>query len=549
MPDATPVDVVVIGAGHNGLTVGLYLASAGLKVVVLDRRHEFGGGLSTEEATIPGFLHNLHSNFHGLGDWLPPVADFDLARRGVRYFHPDADIGMPTRSGRALVLYRDELKSYESVARFSPRDADAYAALRKILAEHLLELLGAAFTPPEVDENMKFRLREEAERWFGKGVEAMSPVEFVTSRFENPHLQALLLYHMAIGGYDVRAKELAPLGIAFLGFITNWQLCRGGSHFLAHALCGELLARGGDLAEGAHVSRIHLEGGRARYVECADGRVWRADRAVVSTVDAHQTFFDMIGRANLPPDLAEAVGGIKYGPHDVLLGVHLALREPPRYVAARDNPDIDATWNVNIGYETPDDLVEHAREVEEGRLCRVPRLNVGVNTLFDPTQAPDGKHTGLIWQFAPFEPDGRPAEAWREIGPSYAARCVEAWREYAPNLDEKNVLAVHAYTPHDIAQKLVNMRRGGFHFAAVIPSQAAERRPHALLAGYRTPIPGLYLGGACAHPHGGIIAAPAYNCVQVVAKDLGLLPRLPMLGTKPWDATVARWREDLRRRR
>ncbi|MBI2897832.1 MAG: NAD(P)/FAD-dependent oxidoreductase [Deltaproteobacteria bacterium] len=534
-------DVVVIGAGHNGLTAALYLAHAGLKVAVLDRRHEFGGGLSTEEVTRPGFLHNLHSNFHGLGEWLPPILDFDLARRGVHYFHPEANIGMPTRAGRALVLYRDELKSYESIARFSQRDADAYADLRRTLAENIEELLAGAFSPPEPTETGRDRLREDFARWFGAGVLAQSPLDFVQGRFENPHVQALLLYHMAIGGYDIRLKELAVLGIAFLGFITNWQLCRGGSHFLAHALGGELLCRGGDLVENAHVSKIHLERGRAGAVETLDGRTFVASQAIVSTVDVRQTFLEMIGRQSLPPTLADEVAKVVYGPSDVLFAVHVAMREPPRYLAARDNPDIDRTFNLDIGYETPEDLIEHCEELEAGRLCRVPRLNAGVNTLFDRTQAPDGMHTALIWQFAPYEPEGRPSSTWSSIAPEYAERCIAAWREYAPNFGGSNVIEVATYTPDEIAQKLVNMRRGGFHAAAVIPSQAAHLRPTESLSGFRTPVPGLYLGGACMHPHGGITSAPGYNCAQVVARDLGISHKLPF-GKKPWDKAAARRR-------
>jgi phytoene dehydrogenase-like protein len=537
--DEPEFDVVVIGAGHNGLTAALYLTHAGLKVAVLERRHEFGGGLSTEEVTRSGFLHNLHSNFHGLGDWLPPILDFDLARRGVHYFHPEANIGLPLRSGRALVLYRDEIASYESIARFSTRDADAYAEVRRVLAENILDLLAAAFSPPS--EAGQGRLQDDFVRWFGARVLEQSPLEWVRERFENPHLQALLLYHMAIGGFDVRSRGLAPLGIGFLAFITNWQLCRGGSHNLAHALGGELLSRGGELVDNAHARRIHLDGGRACAVEVQDGRVFKARHAVVSTVDARQTLLEMIGAGSLPPDVADAVAKIEYGPSDVLFGVHIALREPPRYLAARDNPDIDRTFNVDIGYETPEDLIEHCEEIERGELCRVPRLNVGVNTLFDTTQAPAGMHTGLVWQFAPYEPGGSPASAWRDLARDYAERCLAAWREVAPNVGGANILEVATYTPADVASKLVNMRRGGFHAASVIPSQAAGNRPIPALAGHRTPIPGLYLGGASMHPHGGIIAAPAFNCAQVVARDLDVHRRLPF-GKKPWD-------EELRRRR
>src|SRR3974390_1028397 len=121
-PRVEEYDVVVIGAGHNGLTLGCYLARAGLSLLVRERRAEFGGGLSTEESTIPGFSHNLHSNFHAAMPFFPPNEDFGLERLGLHYFHPDANIGMPLRDGRALVLYSDELRPCAEIARFPRHD-------------------------------------------------------------------------------------------------------------------------------------------------------------------------------------------------------------------------------------------------------------------------------------------------------------------------------------------------------------------------------------------------------------------------------------------
>lgn len=545
-------DVVVIGAGHNGLTLGCYLARAGLDVLVLDRRAEFGGGLCTEEVTIPGFYHNLHSNFHGAMPFFPPYLDFELERQGVTYVHPEANIGMPLSDGRALVLYVDELRSYESIARFSRRDADTFLETRGIIASHVEEILAFGYTPPVVRSEAEMRVAEEIvatelRSWFGQDVASMSALDFVRSRFEDPHVQALLLFHMAVGGWDVRLPRTGALGVGFLGYITNWQLCRGGSHHLAHVLGSVLLREGGNLRELAHVARIRVERGRATGVVLADGTEIGARLAVVSTVDPHQTFLEMLPPDALPPGLADRVRAIRYGHGDVLFGVHLALAEPPRYAAARFNPDIDRTFNVNIGYERPEDLIEHYEEIDRNELPRRPRLEVGVNTLFDPSQAPPGKHTALLWQFAPYAPGGDDPAVWDTLKEEYAERCIESWRAYAPNLTPDRILGVYAYTPHDIARKMVNMRRGGFHCAALLDTQAFHRRPVEELAELRTPIAGLYLGGASVHPHGGIIGGPAYNCLQVLANDLGLRERL-RLPPKIWDRGRRLWEERLRAR-
>ena len=538
------VDVIVIGGGHNGLTLAAYLAHAGVDVLVLERRAEFGGGLCTEEVTLPGFQHNLHSNFHGAMPFFPPFGDFQLDKRGAIYLHPPANTGMPLKDGRALVLYTDELRSYEELARFSKGDAEAWLELRGQMMSHVEELLGSGYSPPIDDPNAEPYLAREFDGWFKQGVSGMSAVELVRSRFENPQVQALLLFHMAVGGWDVREPGLAPLGIAFLAYITNWQLCRGGSHHLAHLLGGVLLEAGGDLREDCDVARITVENGRATGVVLKTGEKIGARRAVVSTVDPHQTFRVMLEERELPAGMAGRVDGITYGHGDVLFGVHLALDEAPRYTAAKGNPDIDRTFNINIGYETPEDLLEHYAEIDRKELPRVPRLQVGVNTLFDPSQAPLGKHTALLWQFVPWEPDGKDPSTWDAIKKEYAERCIEAWREYAPNITGDKILGRYAYSPYDTARKLVNMRRGGFHSAAVLQKQAIYRRPIPELGTLRTPIECLYVGGSSSHPHGGITAGPGYNCFQLLVEDLKL--KTPHVGNKFWEPVRDQWRARMR---
>ena len=539
------VDVIVIGGGHNGLALGAYLAHAGVEVLVLERRAELGGGLCTEEVTVPGFLHNLHSNFHGAMPFFPPFSDFDLEKRGAIYLHPPANTGMPLKDGRALVLYTDELRSYEELARFSKKDAEAWLELRGQMMNHVEEFLGSGYSPPIDDAGAEAFLAREMDGWFKQSVTGMSAVELVRSRFENPHIQALLLFHMAVGGWDVREPGLAPLCIAFLAYITNWQLCRGGSHHLAHLLGGALLEAGGDLRETSDVAKIEVVGGRATGVVLKGGEKIAARKAVVSTVDPHQTFRTMIGESALPEGMPARVDGITYGHGDVLFGVHLALHEPPHYTAAKSNPDIDRTFNINIGYETPEDLIEHYAEIDRNELPRVPRLQVGVNTLFDPSQAPPGKHTAILWQFVPFEPDGKDPSTWDAIKGEYAERCIDAWRAYAPNLAPEKILGSYAYSPHDTARKLVNMRRGGFHCSAVVHDQAIYRRPIRDVGTMRTPIEGLYVGGSSCHPHGGITAGPAYNCFQLLVEDLNL--KTAHVGNKFWEPVRDQWRARMRK--
>lgn len=539
----TNYDVIIIGAGHNGLTTGCYLADAGLSVLILERRLEYGGGLSTEESTLPGFYHNLHSNFHGTPPFLPPLHDFQLEKRGIKYILPEANIGMPLKDGRALVLYTDDLRAAKEIERFSKKDAKRFLEVRQILAQNVVDLLRWVYSPPpkREDEAQLKEIGEKWQSWFGKDIQNQSPVDFVRANFENPHVQALLLFHMAVAGFDVSIKEtledvnvgLAALGLGYVGFITNWQLCQGGSHHLAHALGAEFLSRGGTMEEHAHVEKIYVENGEAKGVRCKDGREFFARHAVVSSVEPEQTFLQMVEEKELSGDFKDAVKKLKYGNMDVLFGVHCALKEAPRYTAEKFNPDIARTFNLNIGYESPDDLIEHYEEILREEVPKKPRLEASINTLFDPTQAPEGYHTALIWQFVPYAPDGD-ENKWDEIKEEYAWECIETWREYAPNMTKDNVLSLYAYSPRDITRKMVNMRRGGFHTLAVIPSQVLWRRPLPELGQYRTPIKKLYLCGSSTHAHGGILASPGYNAMQVIADDLGVKDKVKY-GNKFWE--------------
>ncbi|NQU08320.1 MAG: hypothetical protein HQ583_07140, partial [Candidatus Abyssubacteria bacterium] len=150
-----------------------------------------------------------------------------------------------------------------------------------------------------------------------------------------------------------------------------------------------------------------------------------------------------------------------------------------------------------------------------------PKLNCAVNSLFDPTDAPPGKYTGIIRQFAPFSLNGS-EEEWEKVKLDYSRRCIEKWREYAPNLDGDAIIEFAPYTPKDISDKLVSMVRADWMLGDIAPDNLMSERPFPGLSQYRTPVKGLYMCGSTQHPHGYITFAPAYNALQIIADDLGI---------------------------
>ncbi len=527
-------DVIIIGAGHNGLICGNYLARAGLKVLICERRMEPGGGLCTEEMTIPGFWHNIHSFFHRWVPALPFYKDLELEKFGVRYLMPAVQSVAPFSDGSCLIIHQDMDKTCKSIAHFSEKDAKTYREVWQRYDEIRAKIyFPDMYSPPVPFEEKKALLEKFSVGREYLEINEKAPRQVVDEHFESDQLKAMLWFMCTVKGFtmdDPGVGIVVPTSVA--GGISG-AMCVGGSHDLAHGLVKALEANGGRLYEVSHVREIVVENGRATGVVLDDGRAFKAEKAVVSAIDPHQTFLDLVGEDKLESSFCEKVKNYKYGINAaVLFSVHAALNEPLRHISAKHDPDIDNALNYCIGYECVEDFDEHNREIFAGIPPAKPGMQCAHPTLHDPTQAPPGKHTVFLWQFAPYNlKDGGP-EKWDEIKDEYMETCLARWRHYAPNLDEKNILGKWSFSPLDVERNIINMKQGDFHVGAVMQSQMGENRPVPGLRPYRTPVDGLYMCGSPTHPHGVITGAPGYNGAGVILDDLGL--------KKWWDAIDAR---------
>lgn len=511
------------GGGHNALICAGYLAKSGQRVLVLERRQHVGGGSVSEEVTLPGFLHNVHSAFHRYVPDLPWYRDLGLERFGLRYYQADVQNFLPTSDGRGLCIHRDWETSVRKLERFAPRDAKTYAEVfprwREMARRYLLPEM---YSPP-VPEAEKVARWERTE--LGRELVRlcrMTARDVVTETFEDPHVQALVLYYVAVKGWDWDDPGLGFQTVMSTVGAERAGVCLGGSGQLSRALLSALLAAGGVAFTNREVTEILVEGGRAVGVRAQTGEEFRAGRGVVSALTPHQTFLELMdGDRHLGPDLVRAVRGYRYSRWK-LFGGHLALAEPPRYRAAAWDPDCQRAVNLCIGYERPEDFDAHLGALAAGRPPETPGMQCGVFTLFDPTQAPAGQHTALLWQVAPYDlAEGGPAR-WDEIREEYLERCVDRWRHYAPNLGGRNILARATYTPHDIARTMLTMREADFNAGALCRSQVLENRPVPGLSRYVTPVGGLYLTGSSTHPGGLLTGGPGYNAARAIHEDLGL---------------------------
>lgn len=500
-------DVVVIGGGPNGLICAAYLARAGKRVALLERRHETGGGLNTEEYF--GFRLNLHAIYHMMGERMPAYQDLDLASRGVRYLYPEIVAAFPFRDNSSLVFARDPAETERSIAALSTADA---ASFRRMWGEFqpMLDryLVPMTYQPPEpaLDQLVAFGDTPEGARL--AEISELSFVEMIDEYgFADPRVRMALLSFPAMWGLEL-GDPLGYLYPLYLCRMLAAGLVKGGSHRLSSAIYRAFLAQGGTVLDQSEAHRVVIENGAVAGVETADGR--RIDtRAVVSTLNPVQTFGGLVDDGMLDDDLRASVRGWEWEER-TMFGLHLGIRGSVRYRA--EDPRVGDAMIVFCGPETEDDLHEHLRRIDSGEATRCEWLHATVPSRFDATMAPQGH--SLLRAEAVVRYDAQ----WPAKGEAFADSCLDLLGRYA-ELDEV-VLRRH-YTPVDIEQKLITMRRGSIKHGAYTPLQMGYLRPNDLCSRSETPVPGLFLGGASMYPGGMILGGPGYIAAGVVERFLG----------------------------
>lgn len=522
LPDS--VDGIFIGGGHNSLVSAAYLAKAGVRSLVLESGPTIGGGVTTEEVTLPLFLHNLHAFFVR---WTPAYRiwkDLGLDRYGLQAVHPEVQNGLPFGDD-ALVTYRDLGPSLDAIRRLSPGDAETYARLYEEFTEIVERIEGplrfaAPLPPDELEERMS---RSALGRRY-LALKQQSALDVVREAFKSEPLRALVAFHASIRGY------LPNLDVAGTGYVVtlalpnshDGRIIAGGSYQAARALAAAVYDHGGRVVTNAEVASINVENGRATGVTLSDGRGVRAERFVASSVPAPITMLEMVGREHLDSALADELGVYDWNP-EALFGVHYALSRLPRFRAEATAPDLPRALNLAVGYESSDDLVRDMVALRGKRLSPIGALHGSFPTLHDSAQAPPGYHTSFGWHFVPSAPDTEFA-GWDETATEERVRAVtDTYTRYAPDFEDC-VLAVTAHTPAQTAERLPSMRFGDRHHGTYHPDNWESSRPHPLLAGYRTPIDGLYLCGASQHPGGSFTGEPGYNAAGAILADIGESP-------------------------
>jgi phytoene dehydrogenase-like protein len=523
-------DIVIVGAGHNGLVAAAYLARRGLRVLVLERRGIVGGACVTE-TVFPGCKVSTAAYLTGL--MLPEVIrDLELPRFGYQVMAKDPPSFTPFPDGRCLFLWQDQRRSCEEIARFARRDAEtypAYVARLQRLARFVERLL--TITPPNLAPRSWRDLlgfAGLARRLLGlpphalvdlTRIMAQSVRDFLDGWFESDALKVTLATDGVIGA---NGGPMTP-GTAYVllhhcmgevnGVRGVWGFVRGGMGGLTQALARSAEAHGATIRIGAQVERVLVRDGRATGVVLESGEEIPA-RVVASSADPKGTFLRLVGAEYLDPEFARAVDRIKMD--GVSMKVNLALGELPNFRAlpgTRMSPQHRATIHLCPSLDAMEQAWDDAKY---GRPSARPMLEVTIPTTYDDSLAPAGIHLMSIFaQYAPYRLAGN--QGWSDIREAVADRVVEVLCEYAPNV-KGAILHRHILTPADLESEY-GMTGGNIFHGEMSLDQLFCLRPVAGWARYRTPIRNLYLCGSGAHPGGGVTGAPGRNAAREILAD------------------------------
>ena len=514
-------DVVVAGAGINGLSCASLLARNGLSVCVVERNPWVGGGAVTREVTQPGYRHDLYGSSHV---WVHANPDFqglkaELAQFGLEYIWAEEHItGHPDRgTGPGIVIYKDIDRTARSIAQYSARDAARY---RRIYDDFSLirdGFIKAFFSPPVPPSLMTQALERTRDGLRRLREFSLSARAWVEENFENDFVRAIML-NWALAPQILPEQEGA--GQSFYIMIPaihvyGQAIPKGGSQRLPDAMVAYLKAHGGEVFTNAPVRSFIVDDGIGRGVVLEDGREIRARRAVVNSLEPKRSFLMMTPRAALPDEFVEQVQRYSFG-RTSICRLHLALTEPPRFA---NGADMSRCAFHRIVDSMPQMIRQYA-DIAQGLPPADPFIWSACWTLVDPTRAPAGKHTLIIDTFVSnWLADGR---TWDEIKDDYAHTVLlKKLQQYAPNINASTIVGSYVDARESLEAANPSFVDGTTNGGERIQAQLGYFRPFPGYAHYRSPVRQLYMTGPHCHPGGGISAAGTI-CARVMLEDFGM---------------------------
>ncbi len=510
-------DAVVIGGGHNGLVASWYLASAGLKVLVLERRDFVGGAVVTEELW-PGYSVPTCSYICYLLQG-KVIDDMDLREHGFDVHHLSPGSFTPFPSGRRILSWDDDQESAAELRPFSAHDAEALPRYRAY-RERLAGLYHRWFlTPPPTLAEMTAAVAGTEDETLLERLLFGTASGLLDEFFESDEVKGALASAWDAGDPDAPGSLFSGIYPAISQFTEdeNYGIVVGGMGGITKAMRRSVEAKGVTVRTGATVEQILVDGGRATGVKLESGEEIPA-RRVLSNADIKRTFLRMVPRDALPGDFVRAVERLQT--RAAYFKFHAALDDLPdfsTYFGDEYDPRMLAQIKIcpSLDYyrKAWDDAVH-------GRITDSPVMSVQIPSVYDRTLVPNGGHVMSIWvQYAPVKPNG--AEWTDDLARQAGEMLIGTLEQYAPNI--RDVMREWVcFTPADIEQR-VGMTDGNIRHIDMIAGQLLDQRPLPGWSDYRTPIENLYLCGADTHPGGEVTGAPGHNAAHAVLRAMAVV--------------------------
>jgi phytoene dehydrogenase-like protein len=505
----TDYDVVMVGAGHNGLVAASYLAAEGLKVLVLERLRRVGGAIATEEV-FPGFhvpycayvCHMLHGKI---------IEDLDLRAHGFDVYPLDAWNFHPFPDGSSLLGWHAPAKLHREIRKLSEHDADAFLEWVPLWDRACGIVYRYMLTDPPTFAQVAQEVRGTADEEVWETMLTVSMRDLVERFFEDPRVRAYFINAQDAGDPSAPGSVLSVAYIrsGALGKPENRGIPKGGMGKVSAAMAAVARSRGAEIRTGVAVRKILVEGGRATGVVLEDGQEIRAV-VVVSNADPKRTYLSLVDGKDLDETFVHRVKNLKTRANCVKALVALrAFPDFSRYLGPGFDPRLAAYVKI---CPTVEWFQESWDAAKNGRLSHTPIMHIQFPTTYDRSLAPPGQHVMSSWSlYYPAHPQDGPWDAAKkqEIIDVH----LEILSQYAPNIREL-VLDFTLETPADIERR-IGMTDGNIRHIDVTPHQFFSRRMP-----YRAPIEGLYLCGAGTHPGGELTGAPGHNCARAILRDL-----------------------------
>jgi phytoene dehydrogenase-like protein len=520
MPTSPDCDVLIIGAGHNALVCAGYLAQAGYRVVVLERRHKVGGAVVTEEI-VPGFKFDLGGSAHILINHTPIVRDLQLEQYGLDYIDLDSLFFTPFPDGSHITIYKDLDKTCASIAAVHPEDAERYRHFIKEwqpMAQGMVDSFLHVPTPLNLAKYLVFNGGIDPQRTDQINSVIRSFGQVLRNSFAGTQVPAIMGWMASQSGPPPTEMLSAPLALWHpMYHVSGTRRPRGGSGMLTQALQRMIEAHGGIVHVSTPVKRIVVENGRAIGAETALGDT------ITARVAEHLCRRVNMCAANddaLPAKARDLIDKARIG-NGFGIMVRYAVEELPDYTALPTGEGAVGDQHIAMQFVAPTlDYIDRAyADFLRGEISRDPALIAMTWSAADPSLAPEGKHVLFIWgQYYPYALAS--GEHWDDIAQREADRMLATLAQYAPNVAQPGyVIGQLNETPLYLERELGLLQGNVMHLEMSV-DQMFMLRPALSMGTYRAPVKGLYLTGASTHPGGGIMGASGRNAAAVVLHDL-----------------------------